>query len=75
MRLRRTAKGKQFQVTHPPTANMRIPGIRFVTPAARHARHNRATLAKRATLYANARSQNPQRWSGKTRKWHPSGSV
>ena len=49
--------------------------IRFITPAARHAGHEHATLAKRASLYANARSQNPQRWSGKTRNWHPAGPV
>ncbi|WP_397544903.1 transposase [Roseicitreum antarcticum] len=49
--------------------------IRFVTPAARHAGHDRATLANRASLYANARSQNPERWSGKTRNWQPAGAV
>jgi hypothetical protein len=49
--------------------------IRFVTPAARHAGHDRATLAGRASLYANARAQNPQRWSGKTRNWQPAGPV
>jgi len=49
--------------------------IRFVTPAARHAGHDRSTLANRASLYAIARSQNPQRWSGKTRNWQPAGPV
>ncbi|MFN3847198.1 MAG: IS3 family transposase [Paracoccaceae bacterium] len=49
--------------------------IRFVTPAARHAGHDRATLANRASLYANARSQNPERWTGKTRNWQPAGPV
>jgi transposase InsO family protein len=49
--------------------------IRFVTPTARHAGHYRATLANRASLYANARSQNPQRRSGKTRNWQPTGPV
>jgi putative transposase len=49
--------------------------IRFVTPDARHAGHDRATLASRASLYANARAQNPQRWSGKTRDWQPAGPV
>jgi transposase InsO family protein len=48
---------------------------RFVTPAARHAGHDRAMLANRASLYADARSQNPQRWSGKTRNWQPAGPV
>ena len=49
--------------------------IRFVTPNARHAGHDRATLANRAILYANARAQNPERWSGKTRNWQPAGPV
>jgi transposase InsO family protein len=49
--------------------------IRFATPGARHAGHDRATLANRAMLYANARAQNPGRWSGKTRNWQPAGPV
>jgi len=49
--------------------------IRFVTPDARHAGHDRATLANRAIVYANARAQNPERWSGKTRNWRPTGAV
>jgi len=49
--------------------------IRFVTPDARHAGHDRATLANRAIIYANARAQNPERWSGKTRNWQPTGPV
>jgi putative transposase len=27
------------------------------------------------TLYANARSQNPERWTGKTRNLQPAGPV
>ena len=49
--------------------------IRFVTPDARHTGTDRATLANRAGLYANARTQNPERWSGKTRNWQPAGPV
>jgi transposase InsO family protein len=49
--------------------------IRFVTPNARHAGQDRATLASRAILYANARAQKPERWSGKTRNWQPAGPV
>jgi putative transposase len=49
--------------------------IRFVTPNARHAGNDCATLANRAMLYANARAQNPERWSGKTRNWQPAGPV
>jgi len=49
--------------------------IRFVTPDARHAGNDCATLANRAMLYANARAQNPERWSGETRNWQPAGPV
>ena len=49
--------------------------IRFVTPNARHGGIDRETLANRANLYATARAQNPQRWSGKTRNWQPAGPV
>ena len=49
--------------------------IRFVTPNERHAGHDRAALANRASLYADARSQHPERWSGKTRNWQPPGPV
>jgi transposase InsO family protein len=49
--------------------------IRFVTPNARHSGSDRKTLANRAILYANARAQNPQRWSGKARNWQPAGPV
>ena len=49
--------------------------IRFVTPDARHAGRESTTLANRATLYAYARAQNPERWSGKTRNWQPAGPV
>ena len=49
--------------------------IRFGTPTARHAGHDRATLANRASLYAKARTQKPERWSGKTRNWQAAGPV
>jgi hypothetical protein len=49
--------------------------IRFITPNARHTGHDRVTLANRAVLYANARAQQPERWSGKTRSWQPAGPV
>ncbi len=49
--------------------------IRFVTPNVRHAGHDHATLTNRAILYADARAQNPQRWSGMTRNWQPAGPV
>jgi len=49
--------------------------IRFVTPNMRHAGQDSDALASRAQLYANARAQNPERWSGKTRNWQPAGPV
>jgi hypothetical protein len=49
--------------------------IRFVTPSMRHAGLDRDALANRALLYANARAQTPERWSGKTRNWQPAGPV
>ena len=49
--------------------------LRFVTPNARHAGQDHTTLAARDSLYATARAQNPQRWSGKTRNWQPIGPV
>ena len=33
------------------------------------------TLANRAMVYAKARAQKPERWSGKTRNWQPAGPV
>jgi hypothetical protein len=40
-----------------------------------HGGKNRDALENRAILYANARVQNPERWSGKTRNWQPAGAV
>ncbi|WP_157370678.1 IS3 family transposase [Vulgatibacter incomptus] len=44
-------------------------GIRFVTPAQRHAGQDLAILEKRAGVYAAARERWPERWSGSTRNW------
>ena len=49
--------------------------IRFVTPNMRHAGQDSNALANRAQLYANARAQKPERWSGKTRNWQAAGPV
>ena len=46
-------------------------GIRYVSPAQRHSGADRAILRKRHELYAQARENNPRRWSGKTRNWTP----
>ena len=50
-------------------------GIRYVSPAQRHAGEDHAILAARHALYATARELNPARWSGTTRNWSPIGAV
>jgi len=46
-------------------------GIRYVSPAQRHAGQDRAILAARHSLYERARRQHPARWSRRTRNWLP----
>lgn len=46
-------------------------GIRFVTPADRHAGRDVALLAARHIVYAAAHRRHPERWSGRTRNWDP----
>ena len=50
-------------------------GIRYVSPAQRHAGDDHAILAARHALYLQARELNPARWSGNTRNWSPIGAV
>ena len=50
-------------------------GIRYVTPAQRHAGEDKTILAARHALYQQARADHPQRWSGDTRNWEPVGAV
>ncbi len=50
-------------------------GIRYVTPAQRHAGEDHAILAARHALYLQARDGNPARWSGRTRNWSAIGAV
>ena len=50
-------------------------GIRYVSPAQRHAGEDHAILAARHALYLRARDLKPARWSGKTRNWEPIGPV
>lgn len=50
-------------------------GIRYVSPAQRHAGDDRAILAARHALYTRARELNPARWSGTTRNGSPIGPV
>jgi transposase InsO family protein len=46
-------------------------GIRYVSPAQRHAGADRDILARRHTLYLNAREAHPRRWARHTRNWNP----
>ena len=50
-------------------------GIRYVSPAQRHAGEDHAILAARHALYANARARQPARWTGRTRDWSPITAV
>ena len=50
-------------------------GIRYVTPAQRHAGQDGRMLAARHAVYQDARQRNPRRWSGQTRNWTPVGVV
>lgn len=50
-------------------------GIRYVTPAQRHAGEDHAILAARHALYIQAREGSPARWSGHTRNWSAIGAV
>ena len=50
-------------------------GIRYVSPAQRHAGLDRDILAARHEVYQRARERNPQRWSGATRNWTPEKVV
>ena len=50
-------------------------GIRFVTPAQRHAGRDNTILAARREVYEAARRKRPDRWSGSTRDWTPIAVV
>ena len=50
-------------------------GIRFVTPAQRHAGMDAEILSNRQRVYEQAKRRNSQRWSGDTRNWEPVGEV
>ena len=50
-------------------------GIRYVTPAERHAGMDTTVLADRHQVYQQARERTPRRWSRNTRNWTPVGAV
>lgn len=49
--------------------------INFVTPEDRHNSRDIKILANRHQVYEQAKSKNPERWSGKTRNWNPATEV
>ena len=50
-------------------------GIRYVSPAQRHAGEDITVLAARHALYQEAKARHPRRWSGPTRNWSPIAAV
>jgi transposase InsO family protein len=50
-------------------------GIRYVSPAQRHAGEDATILKALHELYVKARERNPARWARDTRNWSPIGAV
>ena len=50
-------------------------GIKYVTPAQRHAGEDHQVLERRRQVYQAAKERNPQRWSGEIRNWKPIKEV
>lgn len=69
------ARGWAADFVHWYNFDHRHSGIRYVSPAQRHAGEDRAILAARHEVYLHARERNPARWSGATRNWSPVGAV
>lgn len=44
-------------------------GLKFVTPAQRHAGKAEVIMENRRVVYAAARAKHPNRWSGEYRDW------
>jgi transposase InsO family protein len=50
-------------------------GIRYVSPAQRHAGEDEQILAARHAVYCQARDRTPRRWTRSTRNWSTVGPV
>ena len=50
-------------------------GIRYVSPAERHAGQDRDILAARHGVYVQAKAAHPRRWARHTRNWNPIAVV
>ena len=61
--------------THWYNHDHRHSGIRYVSPAQRHAGQDTTILAARHDLYERAREINPRRWARHTRNWTPIEAV
>lgn len=46
-------------------------GIRYVSPAQRHAGEDQDVLAARHAVYMQAKAAHPRRWARHTRNWNP----
>ena len=69
------ARAWAAQFVHWYNHDHRHSGLRYVSPAQRHAGEDHAILAARHELYTRARQAKPARWSGSTRNWSPVGPV
>lgn len=69
------ARGWAAGFVHWYNVEHRHSGIRYVSPAQRHAGEDRDILDARHALYCRARDLNPARWSRNTRNWMPINAV
>jgi transposase InsO family protein len=69
------ARGWAARFVHWYNHEHRHSGIRYVSPAQRHAGQDTSILAARHALYCEARDRHPRRWSRGTRNWTPVGAV
>jgi hypothetical protein len=49
--------------------------LKFVTPQQRHSGEDEVIRLNRHRVYAAAKAQHPERWSGKTRDWSLADKV
>lgn len=69
------ARARASHFVHWYNVEHRHSGIRYVSPAQRHAGADQAILAAPHALYAQARERQPARWSRHTQNWSPTGPV
>jgi len=53
----------------------RYSALNFVTPNEKHQGLDHPILTNRSRVYEAHKAKNPQRWSGRTRNWQPSGAT